>query len=251
MRAITIVGNWKMNKTPSEAENLASGIRSRLAGQAGADVVVCPPTVALETVSRVLQGSGIAVGAQDVHSEIEGAFTGENSAEMICEFTSYAIVGHSERRALFSESDEYVGRKVAAADRAGLRPILCVGEPSDVRSAGCADSFVTAQLLGGLSQLTDISNVLVAYEPVWAIGTGQAATPEVAQQMSSALRSVLRDQFGKVADDVPCLYGGSVNAANIAGFMEQADVDGALVGGASLDAESFASIVTVASHLRS
>ena len=243
MRTITIVGNWKMNKTPSEAENLASGIRSRLAGQAGADVVVCPPTVALETVSRVLQGSGIAVGAQDVHTETEGAFTGENSAEMVREFASYAIVGHSERRALFSESDEYVGRKVAAAGRAGLRPILCVGEASDVRSGGDAESYVTAQVLRGLSQLT--------YEPVWSIGTGQAATPEVAQQMSSALRSALRDQFGKVADEVPCLYGGSVNPANIAGFMEQADVDGALVGGASLDAESFASIVTAASQVRS
>ena len=194
------------------------------------------------------RGVRIAVGAQNVHAESEGAFTGEISADMVREFASYVIVGHSERRTIFGEGDDFIGQKVAAATRAGLRTVLCVGEPAEVRNAGCADSYVTAQLLDGLSRLNDISDVLVAYEPVWAIGTGQAATPEVAQQMSSALRSALRDRFGTVADEVPCLYGGSVNSANIADFVEQADIDGALVGGASLDAGSFADIVKAAAQ---
>lgn len=244
----TIIGNWKLNRTPSEAARLASGIRRRLADSTGAVVVVCPPSIALETVSRVLDGSGIAVGAQNVHSETEGAFTGEISADMVREFASYAIVGHSERRMLFGESDEFVGRKVAAAVKAGLRPILCVGEPSDVRNAGRAESHVTAQLLSGISHLTDISGILVAYEPVWAIGTGQAATPEVAQEISATLRSAMRERFGTVAEEVPCLYGGSVNSANIRDFVDQRDIDGALVGGASLEAESFAAIVEAASY---
>ncbi len=251
MPAKTIIGNWKLNKTPVEAEQLASGIRSLLAAYVGSEVVVCPPSISLETVCRVLAGSGIAVGAQNVHSESEGAFTGEISAEMVRAFASYAIVGHSERRMTFGEGDDFIAQKVAAASRAGLRPVLCVGEPTEVRNAGRAESYVTAQLLDGLSLLTDISGVLVAYEPVWAIGTGQAATPEVAQHMSSALRSALKGRFGAVADQVPCLYGGSVNSANIAEFVEQADVDGALVGGASLEAESFAAIVIAASRVKS
>ncbi len=246
----TIIGNWKLNKTPSEAGRLASDIMRRLADSVGPQVVVCPPSVSLETVKRVLEGSTIAVGAQNVHSESEGAFTGEISAAMAREFATFAIVGHSERRMLFGETDDFISEKVAAAVGADMRPVLCVGEPSDVRASGRAEAYVTAQLLSGLSRLTDISGVLVAYEPVWAIGTGQAATPEVAQQMSSALRSALRDRFGEAADQVPCLYGGSVNATNIADFMEQADIDGALVGGASLDANSFAYIVAAAGQVK-
>ena len=245
MPVTTIVGNWKMNKAPAEAGQLASEIRQRLDGSTGSAVVVCPPSVALETVSRVLSASEITVGAQNVHSEIEGAYTGEVSAAMAREFASYAIVGHSERRMLFGESDEFIGQKVASALTAGLRPILCVGESSDVRSAGRAETHVAAQLTSGLSKVTDISRVLIAYEPVWAIGTGQAATPEVAQEIASALRSSLRDRFGVVADKVPCLYGGSVNDSNITAFVDQPDIDGALVGGASLEAESFAGLVTV------
>ena len=251
MRVTTIVGNWKLNKTPTEAGKLASEIRSRLGESPASDVVVCPPSISLETASRVLKDSGIDVGAQNIHSESEGAFTGEISAEMVREFASHAIVGHSERRTLIGETDDFIGRKVSAAIGAGLRPILCVGEPDEIRSAGQAEAYVTAQLLSGLSQLSDISSVLVAYEPVWAIGTGQAATPDVAQQMSAALRSALRDQFGTVADQVPLLYGGSVNAGNIADFVGLADIDGALVGGASLEAESFAGIVIEASQLMS
>ena len=251
MRVTTIVGNWKMNKTPADAGQLALEIRHLIADTAGPMVVVCPPSIALETVNRVMDGSDITIGIQNVHSESQGAFTGEISAEMAREFASYAIVGHSERRAHFGESDEVISGKVAAAQRAGMRPILCVGESTEVRSAGDAESYVTAQLLKGMAHLTDISSVLVAYEPVWAIGTGQAATPEMAQQMSSAIRSALRGRFGSVADEVPCLYGGSVNAGNITEFVEQDDIDGALIGGASLEAESFADIVAVASRVRS
>ena len=250
MRNATIVGNWKMNKTPSEAGRLASAIRNTLADHAGAEVVICPPSIALAAVHSALEGSNVAVGAQNVHSESDGAFTGEISAEMAREFARYAIVGHSERRMLFGESDEFISRKVAAVLSAGLRPILCVGEPAEVRSEGRAEEFVTGQLTEGLSRVTDVSGVLVAYEPVWAIGTGQAATPRAAQQMiGGALRAKLRDLYGAAADEVPCLYGGSVNPSNVSEFVQQPDVDGALVGGASLEAASFAGLVTAAASV--
>ena len=243
----TIVGNWKMNKTPTEAAQLASDIRDCLLDHAGAAVIVCPPSIALETVCRVLDGSGIAVGAQNVHSSSAGAFTGEISSEMVREFAEYVIVGHSERRTLFKESDELAGQKAAAVANAGLRPILCVGEPHEVRSSGKAVEFVTNQLVVGLSYLSSPSGVLVAYEPVWAIGTGQAATSQAAQEMVGAIRSKLRDLYGVAGDEVPCLYGGSVNSTNIAEFVNQPDIDGALVGGASLEADSFTMIVKSAS----
>lgn len=251
MSMTTIVGNWKMNKLPTEAAQLASDIRGRLEKHRRATVVVCPPSAALETVSRVLEGSDIAVGAQNVHPEIQGAFTGETSAEMVREFASYVIVGHSERRVEFGETDELISLKVSAVARAGLRPILCVGESTGIRNSGRAVQFVTEQLTKGLSQINDVSRVLVAYEPVWAIGTGQAATPDAAQEIISALRMALRDQYGVVANGIPCLYGGSVNADNISEFVTRPDIDGALVGGASLEADSFADIVTAASQASS
>ena len=245
----TIVGNWKMNKTPSEAGRLASAIRNTLADHTGAEVVVCPPSIALAAVHSALDGSNVAVGVQNIHSESDGAYTGEISAEMAREFAHYAIVGHSEGRTLFGESDEFVSGKVAAVLSAGLRPILCVGEPAEVRSEGRAEEFVTRQLVEGLSRVTDVSGVLVAYEPVWAIGTGQAATSQVAQQMIGTLRAKLRDLYGAAADEVPCLYGGSVNPSNVSEFVRQPDVDGALVGGASLEAASFANLVIAATSV--
>ena len=251
MPTTTIVGNWKMNKMPTEAGHLASDIRDRLADQAGAAVVVCPPSIALAAVYRALEGSQIAVGVQNVHSESVGAFTGEISAKMAREFAQYVIVGHSERRMIFGESDEFISRKVAAVVSAGLRPILCVGEPAEVRNGGTAERYVTGQLIEGLSCLEDLSGVLVAYEPVWAIGTGQAATSESAQEIAGALRDQLRDLYGVAADDVPCLYGGSVNADNVSEFSEQPDIDGVLVGSASLAADSFADIVTAATKVGS
>ena len=246
MPTTTIVGNWKLNKTPAEAASLASGIRNLLADHVEPKVVVCPPSIALESVCRVLEGSQIAVGAQNVHSEIVGAFTGEISAEMAREFAQYVIVGHSERRMHFGESDEFISCKVAAVMNAGLRPILCVGEPAEVRKSGEAEQFVTGQLIQGLSRVSDPTDVLVAYEPVWAIGTGEAATARAAQEIASSLRGKLRELYGAGADEVPCLYGGSVNSANISEFVEQPDIDGALVGGASLEADSFAGIVRAA-----
>ena len=239
-----------MNKAPNEAGVLAAEIRARLVDPGGATVVVCPPSIALGTVSRVLDGSRIAVGAQNVHSEGRGAFTGEISAEMAREFVDFVIVGHSERRAQFGESDEFINAKVAAATNAGLRPILCVGEPLDVRDSGNAYEFVANQLIQGLSGISDVSRLAVAYEPVWAIGTGQAATAVTAQETLGTIRTTLRERFGAAADDVPCLYGGSVTGANIAEFVQQPDIDGALVGGASLAADSFAEIVLRATEAR-
>ena len=237
-----------MNTTPSEAGLLATQIRTRLTDHGGATVVLCPPSIALSTVSRSLDGSHIAVGAQNIHPETSGAFTGEISSEMASAFADYVIVGHSERRALFGESDEFVSRKVASALDAGLRPILCVGESVDVRDQGRAEPFVRDQLINGLARVDSLSRILIAYEPVWAIGTGQAATPEVAQEMLGMIRSTLADRFGDAAIDVPCLYGGSVTVANVSEFVGQRDIDGSLVGSASLTAESFSDIVREATQ---
>ena len=249
MNRLTIVGNWKMHTTPSSAYILGYGI-SRLTTVGDiSDIVICPPYISLDRVAQAVEGSGIRLGAQDVHPEEAGAFTGEVSAPMLAELVEFVIVGHSERRALFAESDEFIARKVAAAIEAGLKPILCVGESLEDRRVGRAESVVTSQLLTCLANVTDVSPLLVAYEPVWAIGTGEAATPQIAQDMMSSIRSALRSRFADAAYSVPCLYGGSVNADNIQSFVRQPDIDGALVGGASLSAESFASIVARASEV--
>ena len=212
------------------------------------DMVICPPHISLDRVAQAVAGSAIRLGAQDVHPESSGAFTGEVSAPMLADLVEFVIVGHSERRALFAESDEFIGRKVVASIGAGLKPILCVGESLEDRRAGRAEGVVSSQLLAALADVTDVSPLLVAYEPVWAIGTGEAATPQIAQDMMSAIRSALRSRFGDAADSVPCLYGGSVAAENVQSFVRQPDIDGALVGGASLSAESFAAIVARASE---
>ena len=243
MTIATIVGNWKMNLIPSQSAELAAGIRSRLSGVADISVVVCPTSVALPTVSEVLAGSGIAVGAQNIHHENEGAYTGEISAAMVRELCDFVIVGHSERRAEFGETDELVARKLATAVSAGLTPILCVGETLSDRSRGDAEDVVSDQLLAGLSRVDGTAGVIVAYEPVWAIGTGESATPEIAQSMMAVLRSTLRSGLGDAYSSTPCLYGGSVNPDNIGELIGQADIDGALVGGASLYADSFSDIV--------
>ena len=246
METTTIVGNWKMNTTPKTAVSLASGIRDRLEGQevAGTRVIVCPPFVALDTVSRALRGSKVSVGAQNLHSEpSSGAFTGEISAEMLRGLAEFVIVGHSERRTLFGESDEMIEAKIEAASYAGLKPILCVGETLVQRRAGEARQTVERQVAKGLSKVNDVSQTMIAYEPVWAIGTGEAATPDVAQEMIASIRASLRSRFDDQADSVPLLYGGSVNSANVRRFLAQPDIDGALVGGASLSVDSFTEIV--------
>ncbi len=245
-----IVANWKMNiATSRDAERLSSEIgRALWKLPEEVEVALCPPALWLQAVrpERGRAPDGISVGAQNIHPEVSGAFTGEMSAEMASDLGEYVIVGHSERRALFGETDELVAAKAAAAVRAGLSPILCVGEPESVRDAGDAERYVAAQLDAGLASIASgegLNGVVVAYEPVWAIGTGRAATPELAQDMIGGLRESLRARAGGIADDTPFLYGGSVNADNIADYVQRPDVDGALVGSASLDAESFVAIV--------
>ena len=246
-----IVGNWKMNTTRAEAKALAAGIAERIGNgispyDAGIEVVVCPPFISLSAVQAALQNSNISIGAQNLHHAANGAYTGEVSAGMLIDICKYAIVGHSERRSLFGESDEAVNLKARAALDAGITPIVCIGESLEERESGNADSVVERQVRAGLDGV-DLGGVVVAYEPVWAIGTGQSASPEIAQSMMAHIRQTLAALGGAdAADTVPLLYGGSVNAGNIAGYIAQPDVSGALVGGASLDAESFADIVSVA-----
>jgi triosephosphate isomerase len=242
-----------MNTTLAEAVALAQQLRSLLSGIDGVTRVVCPPFVSLARVAELLSGSGIAVGAQNLHPEAKGAFTGEVSGAMLQGVCQYVIVGHSERRQLFGEADDLVQRKVAAALGFGLTPILCVGETMQQRDAGQAHGVVTGQLRGCLAGLEPrtMAGVVVAYEPVWAIGTGRAATAALAQEMMGLMRATLSEIAGKeAASGIPLLYGGSVTAENIGGYAGQQDVDGALVGGASLRAEEFARIAQAVAAAR-
>ena len=244
-----IAGNWKMNTTPAEAVALARAVRSCLDGVSARDVDVAlfPPSVSLTGVADTLDGSPVRLGAQNIHHEDSGAFTGEISPGMLSGICGYVLAGHSERRQLFGEDDGAVNLKVLAALRHGLRPVLCVGETLEQREAGDAARVVASQVRSGLSGVVDIRSVVVAYEPVWAIGTGQAATPETASEMmQGAIQATLMEMFGPDAEDVPLLYGGSVNPANAAGFLSQPAIHGALVGGASLEAAQFADIVKAA-----
>jgi len=227
-----IAGNWKMYKGPSETAEFCTELKER--DLDGVDVVVCPPYVSLATAVQVLAGTEIAVAAQSVHWEAEGAFTGEVSAPMLQELGVYgAIVGHSERRQYFGETDETVAMRARAALAAGLFVIACVGETEDERETGATEDVLRRQV----SVLEADDNLVLAYEPVWAIGTGKTATPELAQEAHAFIKSLL---------DVPVLYGGSVKPENAAELLGQADVDGALVGGASLDVDSFEAICRAA-----
>jgi len=248
MRRPLIAGNWKMYKTIGQAVEFAEALTPLVAGNADCDVIVAPAFTAIWAVANALDGSAVGVSAQDVAAEPgPGAFTGEVSAAMVKDAgASFAIVGHSERRAYYAETDASVNKKVRCSIKAGLESIVCVGESLHERDAGHAEKVVGAQLSGGLVNLTlqDASRIIIAYEPVWAIGTGRTATPEIAQQMHAFIRSQLRKMFGEsVAESTRILYGGSVKPDNTAGLMEQADIDGALVGGASLEPDSFAAIV--------
>ena len=240
-----VAGNWKMNTSLAEGVRLASQVAANVGVPVGIEVVVCPPFVSLAAVAQALQGTGIEVGAQNMLSEERGAFTGEVAPGMLAGLCRYVILGHSERRALFGETDDIVNRKVAAAVAAGLIPILCVGETLAQREEGRASDVISRQLRGGLAGLHNVLGLVVAYEPVWAIGTGQAATPEIAHGiMGGVIQPVLAELVGgSVAQDTPLLYGGSVNPTNIESFAQQSSVSGALVGGASLDASQFADIV--------
>ena len=247
MRTPLVAGNWKMNPaTVAEAAALASELRTATGGVGGVTCVVCPPFVALAAVANALGGSDVGVGAQNMHPEAKGAFTGETSASMITGLCSYVILGHSERRHLLGEEDAFINAKVKAALNAGLTPILCVGETLDEREAGRAEAVVEAQLQNGLDGVgaDDVAKLVVAYEPVWAIGTGLAASSETAQEMiASARHQVARLSSADIAGEVPVLYGGSVNPGNADELAAQPDIDGALVGGASLIPADFAAIL--------
>lgn len=246
MRQPLIAGNWKMHKTAAEGQALARAIREGLRATT-VEVVVCPPFTALPAVHAVLHGSPIQVGAQNMHWEDAGAFTGEISPVMLKEWCRYVIIGHSERRQYFHEDDEVVRRKVAAALRHGLTPILCVGETLAQREAGQTGAVVATQARRALEGLTpeQVAGLVIAYEPVWAIGTGRAATGADAEEVIQRwVRGTLAEAFGaEVARRVRVLYGGSVTPENIGEFVCRPSIDGALVGGASLKAESFLGII--------
>jgi triosephosphate isomerase len=253
MRRKLFAANWKMNLAPSEGRTLIAGIRALLDPLAARlardrDVMVAPAFPVLAAAAQALAGSSIALGAQNMHFEEKGAFTGEVSAAMLRSFgVSYVIVGHSERRHIFSESDELVGKRAAAVAAARLAPILCVGETAGERDRGDTLGVVLRQLQAGLAGIAADSakRVVIAYEPVWAIGTGRNATPEQAAVVHGAIRDTLRDRFGAAtADELPILYGGSVTPDNVDSLMAKPDIDGALVGGASLKADSFARIAS-------
>ncbi len=242
-----IAANWKMHKTVAEAAAFIDALLPRIAATQS-DVVICSPFTALTAVVERRYGTAVKVAAQNMHEEGSGAFTGEVSAPMLVELDVEAVVlGHSERRADFNETDEALARKVPAALAAGLEPILCVGESEEARDADQTKGVLERQLQADLAAVesTKLAEVVVAYEPIWAIGTGRTATPEQAQEVCAFIRDVLRER-GAVADEVRILYGGSVKPANAAELMAQPDIDGALVGGASLDPNEFAAIVEAA-----
>ncbi len=246
MRKPIIAGNWKMNCTIPEALELVKRLKERLSDVKGREIVIAPPYTALSPVSRNLIGSNMTLAAQNLFWEDKGAFTGEISAEMLLDAgCDYVIIGHSERRQLFGETDEAVNKKVRTALSAGLIPILCVGETLSEREDGATLSVIERQLTIALSDviMTEPEDMVVAYEPVWAIGTGKTATPAQAQEVHAYIRGLLKRICGDTADGIRILYGGSVKPENIDELMAEADIDGALVGGASLKADSFARIV--------
>ncbi len=245
MRRLLIAGNWKMNKTVPEALKLVRELKELVSDVEDRDVLVCPPFTALYPVGKELEGSNIALGGQNMFYEESGAFTGEISPVMLKDVgCAYVILGHSERRHIFGETDELINRKVLSAASHGLIPILCVGETLEEREAGRTEEVIEKQVVEGLKSFDSRKDLVVAYEPVWAIGTGKTATPELAQTVHSFIRQLLSQLFGEEkAENVRILYGGSVKPENARGLLEMSDIDGALVGGASLKAESFAKIV--------
>ena len=247
MRRLLIAGNWKMNLDLKGAIQLASGLKRELADVVASDLAVFPPAPFLADVCDVLDGTNIAVGGQNLHPEAKGAFTGETSAPMLLSVgCSMALVGHSERRDLFAEDNAFLNAKLKAALSAGLRPILCCGEHLEERDAGKAEAVVTEQVTESLAGLTagDMASIIIAYEPVWAIGTGRTATPEQANDMHRVIRDLLGKRFGPaVAEATRILYGGSVKPDNAKALMAETDIDGGLVGGASLTVDDFVAIV--------
>ena len=242
-----IAGNWKMYKTPKEAAETARELDQRVASVVGVDIMIAPTYTALAAVNAVIYQGPVALGAQNLFWEAEGAYTGEISARMLKSVgCTYCIIGHSERRQYFAETDQTVNKKIRAAIEAQLIPVFCVGETEKEREAGQTFSVLDKQVQKGLEGLVseELGTLVIAYEPVWAIGTGKTATDDQAQEAHQFIRSLVQKNFGNaLAESIRILYGGSVKPANIAALMEMPDIDGALVGGASLDAESFSQIV--------
>ena len=244
MRTPFIAGNWKMNTTVAQASTLVAEMRERLDQVEGVEKVLCPPFISLATIGELLRGTSIKLGAQNMYFEEKGAYTGEVSPLMLSQLCEFVILGHSERRQYFAETDELINKKVGAALKIGLTPILCVGEKLEEKEAGETAEVVARQVRGALEGIESPQGLVIAYEPIWAIGTGKAATPPESNDTTGLLRRTVAQLYGEeFAQGVRILYGGSVTASNIAGFMEQPEIDGALVGGASLKAEEFLSIV--------
>ena len=251
MRSLMIAGNWKMNTTIAEAATLVKEIRAAVDSVGGVDKVVCPPFISLASVREILKGSSIKVGAQNMYFEPKGAYTGEISPNMLSGLCEYVILGHSERRQYFAETDEIVNKKVKAALAAGLIPIMCVGEQLEENEAGKTVEVVTRQVKNGLKGINSPKDIIIAYEPIWAIGTGKAATSEEANSTIGVIRQTIAKLYNKsIADKLRILYGGSMNAANIAELVQKPEIDGGLVGGASLKAAEFISMVKQAAAVR-
>lgn len=245
MRKKVIAGNWKMNKSPNDVKTFMESFPT-LVKDADAEVVLCVPYIDLKTALDLAAGTNVKIGAQNMHYEEKGAFTGEISPKMLKDINvEYVIIGHSERREYYKETDESVNRKLKAAFEYGLKPILCVGETLSQREEGVTKSFVTTQVEKALDGLTNnqVASTIIAYEPIWAIGTGKTASKEDANEVCKWIREELRALYGDVADEIIIQYGGSVKSSNAKDLFEMSDIDGGLVGGASLEPEEFSKIV--------
>ncbi|NWO18593.1 triose-phosphate isomerase [Leptotrichia sp. oral taxon 223] len=247
MRKVIVAGNWKMNKTAKEAAQFFNELKTLVADVKNAGIIIGAPFTALETATRETAGSNIKIAAENMNAKESGAYTGEVSPLMLKDLgVEYVILGHSERREYYHETDEIINEKVKSALAHDLKPILCIGEKLEQREAGTTNDVVKTQIVGGLKDVTaaEMANVVLAYEPVWAIGTGKTATPEQAQEVHAFIRGLLTDLYGKeVAENVTVQYGGSMNDGNAADLIAQTDIDGGLVGGASLIPEKFAVII--------
>ena len=245
-----IAGNWKMNTTLTEARQLAADVVGQVGAPQGVDVAVCPPFLSLEAVAETLRDTAVSVGAQNLYPAPSGAYTGEIAPTMLQGLCQFVILGHSERRAYFEETDDFVNRKVHSALEHDLIPIMCVGETLEQREAGRTGEVLRGQTIGGLAGVTDASAVVVAYEPVWAIGTGVAATPDDARESIAVIRDTIASiADAETAESVRILYGGSMNPQNVDSLLEQPGVDGGLIGGAALNAEQFTALVRAAERV--
>jgi triosephosphate isomerase len=252
VRKPLIAGNWKMNTTLEEARSLVRAVLGELDGTDGVEIVLCPPFISLAAIKELLKGTSVGLGAQNMYFEDKGAYTGEISPIMLAGLCDFVILGHSERRQYFFETDEVVNRKVKKAFESGLKPIVCVGESLKDNETGKTERVITDQVKAGLAGVSPIDELVIAYEPIWAIGTGRAATGQQANATISLIRNIVTGLWNReIAGAMRILYGGSVSGNNIAEFIAEPDIDGALVGGASLKANEFVRIVKQTINLKS